>query len=191
MAHHKKLSVHKHLAHQSFSQKMNPAPAAASDGLDQSMDTSESIEDAQKAISALGEDHPHPAPNETPETHMAFSLAWMTEDARYNLRALHKMKGNDATVLESLFEFLETMSKNPWSYTKKRDKYSGGWEEMPIEQMNSAILDGVDLAVAKDIQAVMVFRFNKSKDRLVALKEGDVLYLLGFDLHFNLYDHGS
>ena len=162
----------------------NPNDSAQSAG-------AESIEAAEQAISSLGNDHPHPAPNETPETHIAFSLAWMTEDAHYNLKALHKMKGNDAAILESLFEFLETMSRNPWSYTKRRDKYDGGWEEMPLVQMNPAIMDGVPDSIAQTIEQVMVFRFNKSKDRLVALKQGSVLYLLGFDLHFNLYDHGS
>ncbi len=137
------------------------------------------------------ENNPQPAFNETPETHMAFSFVWLTNNERYGFKALQKMKGNDAQILESLFEFLETISKNPWSFTKHRNRYNGGFEELPVAEMEPAILDGVPPEIRDTITSVMVFRFNKSKDRLIALKEGSVLNILGFDLHFNLYDHGS
>ncbi|MEY8308309.1 hypothetical protein AAK899_02160 [Erysipelotrichaceae bacterium 51-3] len=135
--------------------------------------------------------HPLPAANETPETHMAFSFAWMTSDEKYGFKGLHKMKGNDAAILESLFEFLETISKNPWSFTKHRNRYNGGYEELPVAEMEPTILNGMDPEKRAEVTSVMVFRFNDSKDRLIALKEQNVLYILGFDLHFNLYDHGS
>lgn len=129
--------------------------------------------------------------HETPETHMAFSLAWMTSNARYDFKALQKMKGNDAVPLESLFEFLENLSKQPWSWTKHRNRFNGGYEELPISEMNPVILDNVPDAIRSGLETLMVFRFNKSKDRLVAIKRGSILYLLGFDLNFTLYNHGS
>ncbi len=101
------------------------------------------------------------------------------------------MKGNDAAILESLFEFLESISKNPWSFTKHRNRYNGGYEELPAAEMAPTIFNGMDPEKRAEVTNVMVFRFNNSKDRLITLKEENVLYILGFDLHFNLYDHGS
>lgn len=57
--------------------------------------------------------------------------------------------------------------------------------------MEPTILNGMDPEKRAEVTSVMVFRFNDSKDRLIALKEQNVLNILGFDLHFNLYDHGS
>lgn len=131
-----------------------------------------------------GQDH-------STQTHMAFSLAWMTSSPRYGFKAFEKMKGNDAAPLESLFEFLENMSKNPWSWTKHRNHYNGGYEEIPAHEMDPVILDGVPEDIQKATPSLMVFRFNHSKDRLIAIKQNATLYLLGFDLNFTLYNHGS
>ena len=56
--------------------------------------------------------HPLPAANEMPETHMAFSFAWLTSDKKYSFKGLHKV--NDPTQTALQFGWgLKTRLKTP------------------------------------------------------------------------------
>ncbi len=125
---------------------------------------------------------------------LLLSLAWMTSNNHYSLKAAKKEKGNESTLLLALFDLLEVLSKTPWedlTHLTKYDTDKGGFEELPVQAMKPGILDKVPSEVAKQVESVLVFRFNKGEDRLIAYKVDNILYLLGFDLHFKLYDHGN
>ncbi len=125
---------------------------------------------------------------------LLLSLAWMTSNNHYSFKAAKKEKGNESGLLLALFDLLEVLSKTSWEDLSRLTKYDtdkGGFEEMPLQAMKPGILDEVPSEIAKTIQSLLVFRFNKGEDRLIAYKMENVLYLLGFDLHFKLYDHGN
>lgn len=125
---------------------------------------------------------------------LLLSLAWMTSNNHYSLKAAKKEKGNESTLLLALFDLLEVLSKTPWEDLTKLTKYDtdkGGFEELPVQAMKPGILDEMPSDIATQVKSVLVFRFNKGEDRLIAYKVDNTLYLLGFDLHFKLYDHGK
>ncbi|MDE5758667.1 MAG: hypothetical protein K2H85_08660 [Allobaculum sp.] len=125
---------------------------------------------------------------------LLLSLAWMTSNNHYSLKAAKKEKGNESALLLALFDLLEVLSKTPWEDLTKLTKYDtdkGGFEELPVQAMKLGILDEMPSDIAKQVESVLVFRFNKGQDRLIAYKMDNTLYLLGFDLHFKLYDHGN
>lgn len=125
---------------------------------------------------------------------LLLSLAWMTSNNHYSLKAAKKEKGNESTLLLALFDLLEVLSKTPWEDLTKLTKYDtdkGGFEELPVQAMKPGILDEMPSDIATQVKSVLVFRFNKGEDRLIAYKVDNTLYLLGFDLHFKLYDHGN
>lgn len=125
---------------------------------------------------------------------LLISLAWMTSNNHYSLKAAKKEKGNESALLLALFDLLEVLSKTPWEDLTKLTKYDtdkGGFEELPVQAMKPGILDEMPSGIAKQVESVLVFRFNKGEDRLIAYKMDNTLYLLGFDLHFKLYDHGN
>lgn len=121
------------------------------------------------------------------------SFAWMTSNNHYSLKAAKKIKGDESLLL-AFFNLLEVLSKTPWTELAQLTKYDtdkGGFEELPIQALKPGILDEMPEKIAQNVSTVLVFRFNKGQDRLIAYKEDNVLYILGFDLHFKLYDHGS
>ena len=125
---------------------------------------------------------------------LLLSLAWMTSNNHYSLKAAKKEKGNESALLLALFDLLEVLSKTLWEDLTKLTKYDtdkGGFEELPVQAMKPGILDEMPSDIAKQVESVLVFRFNKGQDRLIAYKMDNTLYLLGFDLHFKLYDHGN
>lgn len=125
---------------------------------------------------------------------LLLSFAWMTSNNHYSLKAAKKEKGNESTLLLAFFDLLEVLSKSSWedlTHLTKYDSDKGGFEELPVQAMKQGILDEMPSDLAKRVESVLVFRFNKGEDRLIAYKLDNTLYLLGFDLHFKLYDHGN
>lgn len=125
---------------------------------------------------------------------LTFSFAWMTHNKRYSLQEAKKFKGNAAPILESLFELLVTLSQENWNDLDHLSKYQGGYEQLPVSELKDSILDAVPEETVRSTIALDVFRFGKEKARLIALStpdKPDLLYIVGFDLDFSLYHHGS
>lgn len=122
---------------------------------------------------------------------LVFSFSWMTHNARYDLKALKKMKGSASKPLENLLDFLVHLSSLSWNDLADRSKFKGGYEVLPLAEMKNSIIDGVPAEQTAGLLGLIVFRFNKEADRLIALRTGNTLHVLGFDLDHSLYNHGS
>lgn len=125
---------------------------------------------------------------------MSFSFAWMTKNKRYSLAKAEKLKGNAASILEALFEELTLLSQTSLDALKNLNKYDGGFETLPLDAMKGSIIDSVPADRQKEIHGLLVFRFDKEKYRLICAslpEQPNLLYVLGFDLDYTLYNHGS
>lgn len=125
------------------------------------------------------------------DSKVSLSLGWMTHDAHYDFRNFRHKKNNLTGLLESLLTLFEDLSSTDWKTISRRDHRKDGYEILPLSQMNQAIIDGIPEDFDMQVDAVLVFRFNKGEDRLIAIRLNFILYVLGFDFDFSLYHHGS
>lgn len=123
---------------------------------------------------------------------LLFSFAHMTKNKRYSLAHMEKFRGSAAPILESLFALLEDLSLASLESIERLDKFHGGYECIPTEQMKAVITDNLE---QEQIPAeLIVFRFGREKYRLICAQQNEtpqVLSVLGFDLDHSLYNHGS
>ncbi len=122
---------------------------------------------------------------------VSLSLNWMTHDSHYDFKNFKRKKNNQTTLLESLLDLFETLTSTDWKALGEKNHKDGGYELLPITQMNPAIIDGIPDSASLNVDAVLVFRFNKAQDRLIGIRLDSIFYVLGFDFDFTLYHHGA
>lgn len=116
---------------------------------------------------------------------VAFSFRYLTSDKKYNFEKLDKGKKREWCA--ALFDRMTVISSDSWISWKNKGKETG-YETIPADRIAFAPQGRI---VSPD-EKVVIFRFNNS-GRIIGVKESNnpVLYIIGFDIDFSAYDHGS
>lgn len=86
------------------------------------------------------------------------------------------------------------MSTEGWSGFEKRNKYQGGRKLLDYSQINFNAHDPKNELELSNDTKIMSIRFGGDKYRLIGCKSrqcSSVIYILGIDIDFSAYDHGS
>lgn len=122
-----------------------------------------------------------------------FSFRAMTKNANYNLKKLSSGPDREITLL-GLYKKLEELSSKSWRYWIQQPKTSG-FETLPYDELFFKPNEEV-LKITKDTN-LFIFRFDtylgNGKGRIIGYKESpcSVLHIIGYDIDFSAYDHGS
>ena len=113
---------------------------------------------------------------------VSFSFTFMTTNNRFNFKAC------DEKIKALLIDRLEEISKHEFAYWMGKDK-KHGLEMLPAEIIR---FSPNNLQLTSD-DKVIVFRFGREQYRIICFKLGNcpILHIIGFDLKFNAYKHGS
>lgn len=118
-----------------------------------------------------------------------FSFKDLTTNSKYNLKSL---SGRDAeTTLRGMYQKLQELSSHTWLYWMGMPK-SAGLETMNYQDIRFT----VDANLAKDT-TLYIIRFDTyqgaNKGRIIGYKNTpcSVLHIIGFDIGFSAYNHGS
>lgn len=118
----------------------------------------------------------------------SFSFEHLTRSGKYRLESLDQSVYKDACKM--LYERMTALSGESWAKILAQPK-NEGTEKLDFREVR---IPPNGIRPAKN-EGVWSFRFGKGKAdyRILALrKNGDsTLYVIGFDLAHNAYDHGS
>lgn len=119
------------------------------------------------------------------EQYPLISFRYMTTNKVYNQEHYKKDKSKTKEMLSELADRVIEISKQSYRYWNSLDKKSGS-ETIDYRRLNFKAPDELGL---KEIDKVMVFRFNKQDNRLIGYKKDAILYVIGLDLDFTAYNH--
>lgn len=114
---------------------------------------------------------------------VSFSFQHLTTNSKYNLKSC------DVKVKSALIDKLEELSKHNIQYWFEKGK-KVGFETIPAK--NIRFEPGNMNSLSKE-EKVIVARFGKGEYRVIFVKIGScpILHIIGLDLKFNAYNHGS
>lgn len=121
-----------------------------------------------------------------------FSFRGLTRNSRYNLENLSSGHDREITLL-GLHAKLKELSSETWVYWQQQPKKTG-LETLQYSDLNFDAGPKVNLT---NDTTVYVFRFDTYKGnndgRIIGFKESpcSVFYIIGFDLNYTAYNHGS
>lgn len=129
------------------------------------------------------------------EDDILIEFGHITKQPKYSFEDLKKANQVDKTTVLKLMELIVIVSRSTWTELSHRNKINlGGYEGLSISEFNSKVWEQYPEELTNDVK-LYSFRFgNEDKYRMIAYKSPycrRVLHILGFDLDFSLYDHGS
>lgn len=124
----------------------------------------------------------------------AFCSLTKNKDKKYGLTRMKEVHKTDKSVHDKFMRLLTEISAIGWLEISNRGKKQlGGAETIEVSQLKHNITDNLRHEVQKDTR-VHVFRFgNGDAYRMIAYRpkyNSNILYILGFDFDYTLYDHG-
>lgn len=127
------------------------------------------------------------------EQYPHFSFRYMTTNNRYSISSIEKLDtSQQSAVLNGLVRRMEEITKNNWVFWGNQRKGQHGYETIPQQQLR---FSGT-YPLTEDAKLI-VFRFDthlgKGCGRIIGFKKSpcSAYYVIGFDLGYNAYNHGS
>lgn len=118
----------------------------------------------------------------------SFSMKYLTKDASYRAERFEKQPAERLQMLDGLYRLMDQLGNLTWTSWIMRSKKQGGPEKITKEQIKSSI-------IPKDAEQqsffLSVYFGNSDKYRMIGFRDEDVFYIIGFDLDFSAYHHGS
>lgn len=118
----------------------------------------------------------------------SFSMKYLTKDFAYRAERFEKQPADRLQMLDGLYRLMDQLGNMTWTAWIMRNKRQGGPEKISKDQIKSTI-------IPKDAEQqsffLSVYFGNADKYRLLGFREDDVFYIIGFDLDFSAYNHGS
>jgi hypothetical protein len=122
-----------------------------------------------------------------------FSFRYMTTNKRYSLSSIEKLNASEQhAVLSGLVQRISEITKESWVSLRSQRREQNGYETIPKRQFN------FDCAypLTDDVKLI-VFRFDThlgtKSGRIIGFKDSpcSAYYVIGLDLDFSAYNHGS
>ena len=116
----------------------------------------------------------------------SFSMRYMTRDERYRMERFERQTKDRLLALDGLYELMVNVTAISWAEWFLRAKKQSGLETLSSDQ----IRDSLKFQAPKQTSYLSARFGNGDKYRLIGFKQGEIFYILGFDLNFSAYDHG-
>lgn len=129
------------------------------------------------------------------ERKISFSFTYLTKKKDYTLEFYRKSKSIKGITAIELYEKLSNLSNHTWKELEAKPstfQYERiGYSQLRFNANENAEGDN-SIEFSGDTK-VCVFRFNNQDGRIIGIKrEGcPTLHVIGLDLNFSAYDHGS
>lgn len=129
------------------------------------------------------------------ERKISFSFTYLTRNGNYTLEHYCKNKNNKGKTAISLYEKLAFLSNHTWEDVEAKPN-TFKYERIEYNKLNFSANEKVEeknsIEFSRDTK-VCVFRFNNQNGRIIGVKrEGcPTLHVIGLDLDFSAYNHGS
>lgn len=118
----------------------------------------------------------------------SISMRYLTKDFSYRAERFEKQPVERLQMLDGLYQLMNQIGNMTWTAWIMRSRKQGGPEKISKEQIRSTIIP----QYAEQQSFFLSVRFgNADKYRLLGFREDDVFYVIGFDLDFSAYEHGS
>lgn len=127
------------------------------------------------------------------ERKISFSFTYLTRNGNYTLE--HYCKNNKGKTAISLYEKLAFLSNHTWEDVEAKPN-TFKYERIEYNKLNFSANEKAEeknsIEFSRDTK-VCVFRFNNQNGRIIGVKrEGcPTLHVIGLDLDFSAYNHGS
>ena len=126
------------------------------------------------------------------EKKVSISFEYIINNKEYNIRGI-KDKNEKLNTLNSFYEKIQEITSNTLKHHFSCNHQNIGCEKIPYKSFNDNVQESFDKipVISKDMSFI-VFRFNNQDGRMVFCQNSldkSLLYLIGFDLNFNMYKH--
>lgn len=123
--------------------------------------------------------------NSSKKDYPAICIKYLTNKKKYNFNYFKKNFRNKCEAYDELFKKIIQIQNMKWVEFANSGK-SLGIEYIPIKILKIEIHEDL-----KNYEKFISIRFKEQDYRILAIKNNDYLHIIGFDLDYSAYNHGS
>lgn len=132
-------------------------------------------------------DNPKLGKNKSKQEYVTFCFKHLTTNNTYRFKSISNYR-EKCKAFEELFKKIDEIQNTPWIDFGMRSRNSG----YEMLRSNSVYFNPKNEEQIKSEKYISI-RFAQNKYRIIAIKSKNkpVLHIIGFDLNYNAYNHGS